>query len=189
MDKKAIIEQLNKLTENAEHEDELRKLLSELESLPAILSPKLAVGSVSFQHKSSFIHGETDNEQELPCAVCNLEVYLIDSISLAQNREQRILSGKGYINEKYSQNICHNCKRLYEAVTEITSSQLDIILCEKCKSNITKISRTNHEFEFEVQIECEKCSKKNFGSKKILNFLKKFKYELNLGGIFKVKSE
>ena len=159
--------------------------------------PLVAAGSMHFNDSvivNSDVISRYDKAIE-PCIVCNLKVYLIDSISLVQNKEQRILSGKGYINKEYTQKICHNCKRLYEAVTEITSAQLDLILCEKCgsiqktKSNITKISRTNLEFGFEVQIECENCSKKNRFGKKILNFLKNFKYELNLGGIFKVKKE
>ena len=146
---------------------------------PALGSINLSRGSINLSRRSIAVQ----------CEVCNLEVYLIDSISLVQNEGQRILSGKGYINEKYTQNICHNCTRLYEAVTEITSSQLDLILCEKCKSKITKISRTNLEFEFEVQIECENCSKKKLGGKKFLDFLKKLKFELNLGGVLKVKKE
>ena len=121
--------------------------------------------------------------------ICNLEVYLLDTISLTQSDEQKILSGKGYINKEYTQNICHNCKRLYDAVMEISLVQLQHLTCDKCgdtqktKSNITKISRTRREFEFEVCIECEKCRKKKTWGNSFLNDLK---YELNLG-ILKVK--
>ena len=194
MDEKANNELLNsEPTRNGEIENFMNKLKQEfspeifdkLTSISTIRSGagmyinRAAVGNVMLSNRNIAVQ----------CKVCNLEVYLIDSISLTQNGKQRILSGKGYINEKYTQNICHNCKRLYEAVTEITSSQLDLILCEKCKCNITKISRTNLEFEFEVHIECENCSKKKIGGKKVLDFFKNLKYELNLGGILKVKKE
>lgn len=112
--------------------------------------------------------------------------YDVRITSIESIEEGWIACGKGHYN---IERMCYDCGALYRAIAHAIPIQCAPFPCPKCDElqnlsyNIRNIKTFEDSFEFEIEIECNKCKKKKSLTKLLKKALEVIRIEVKPTGI------